>query len=220
MVEMVGVMDQADRVNRDIARECMTALDVLRVAKNAFFWIAVVTIGLHLAAWFGARTGGAASSPGGEASAVEGETGGAETDFDASNRTTQAIESQLSLIGFVGRSSVLIVNGAFMLALFVVLIGRLGGTAGLTKACVWSLASLAMVAPWVSAETRPMIVFRSAFYTRDDIYSSGDGWIVLVRFVVCPVLVAVFLLVAQLEFRAAYKRITAPSGARLPIHEV
>ncbi len=205
-------MDQADSANREIARESLVALDVLRVAKNAFFWVAVVTVALHLAAWFMARSRAAPATPAG--------TAVVETEVRISDRIAQSLEQQLSLIGFVGRSSVLVVNGAFMLALFVSLVGRLGGAAGLTKSCVWALAALAMVAPWVSADVRQMISFRSAFFAEDELYSTGDGVVVLVRFVICPLLVAVFLLIAQLEFRSVYRRISAPSGTRLPIHEV
>lgn len=213
------MMDQADRVSRDISRECMTALDVLRVAKNAFFWVAIVTVALHLVAWFGSKSTAAPAGDGSQANG-EAEIARRATDFDASNSVARAIEAQLLLIGFVGRSAILVINGAFMLALMVAIVGRLGGAAGLTKACVWALASLAMVAPWVSADAGQMVNFRSAFFGRDELYSSGGGGIVIVRFVVCPLLVGVFLLIAQLEFRSAYKRITAPTGARLPIHEV
>ncbi|MBK8267338.1 MAG: hypothetical protein IPK83_03160 [Planctomycetes bacterium] len=56
-------MNAIENADRDVARECMTAMDVLRTAKNAFFWLAVVAIVLHLFAWFGGGPGRRAPLP-------------------------------------------------------------------------------------------------------------------------------------------------------------
>ena len=44
-------MDHFEATTREIAREHQAALDVLRVAKNAFFWLAVAAVALHLVTW-------------------------------------------------------------------------------------------------------------------------------------------------------------------------
>lgn len=209
-------MDATDAtINRDIARESLTAIDVLRTAKNAFFWLAVVAILLHLFAWLGSNPAGAAATAPAADSAV--------TDAsapDAARVYARVLESRLTLVGFVGRASVLICAGAYIICLLISLVGRIGGTVGLAKACVWSLAALAMVTPWVGAEAHQIAAFRSAFFDGDELYSFADGLISFIRFVLCPLLVIFCLFLAQWQFRTAYRKVTRPGGGRLPIHEV
>lgn len=208
-------MNAIENADREVARECMTAMDVLRTAKNAFFWLAVVAIVLHLFAWFGAAPAQSAAS-----NVLEAETQLHAATSDSARSIGRVLESRLTLIGFVGRASVLVCAGIFIICLLVSLAGRLGGTVGFTKACVWSLVSLAMVMPWVGPDVRQTSAFRSAFFDGDELYGFGDGFVALIRFVVCPLLVLACLFLAQLQFRTAFRRVMLPAGGKLPIHEV
>ncbi|HWL94537.1 MAG TPA: hypothetical protein VNT79_13515 [Phycisphaerae bacterium] len=217
-------MEANNAGSRDIARESLTALDVLRTAKNAFFWLALIAIALHFIAWFGASSRGSDDAG---ALRQESETPGLTTPAGNESRRddwpepfTRAVESRLSLIAFVGRASVLVCAGAYVICLLVSLVGRVGGTVGFTKACIWSLAALAMVTPWVGADARQLTAFRSAFYAEDELFTIGDGLVSLIRFVLCPLLVIIFLVFAQLQFRTSHRRVSVPTTGRLSIHEV
>ena len=206
----------AEQREGDLARECLSAIDVLRMAKNAFFWLAIVAIALHLLAWYGSKP----SPPRGPIVSAASVDDGAAPEDDIATRFARVIESRLTLVGFVGRASVLVCAGAYIICLLVSLVGRIGGTVGFAKACVWSLAALAMVTPWVSADVRQLPAFRSAFFGEEDLYTTGDGVVAFIRFVLCPLLVAAFLVLAQLQFRSSYRRVSVPASTRLPIHEV
>ncbi|MBX3394175.1 MAG: hypothetical protein KF841_02290 [Phycisphaerae bacterium] len=208
---------------RDLAKECLAAVDVLRTAKNAFFWLAAVAVLIHLTAWFSA--GPAASRARGTGATTAANPGvspeSPPSTGDASSHSfAQVIETRLPLVGFVGRASVLVCCGVFVLCLLISLTGRIGGAAGFAKACVWSLGALAMVTPWVGADSRQLWAFRSAFFDGDELYSFDDGFVALIRFVLCPLLVIAFLVIAQLQFRSSYRQVTLPASGRLPIHEL
>lgn len=208
---------------RDIAKECLAAVDALRTAKNAFFWLAAVAVFIHLAAWFSAGPSASRARATG-ATPTATPASSADTPPSTSNEHgssfAQVLETRLTLVGFVGRASVLVCCGAFILCLLVSLTGRIGGAAGFAKSCVWSLGALAMVTPWVGADSRQLWAFRSAFFDGDELYSFGDGFVALIRFVLCPLLVMAFLVIAQLQFRSSYRQVTLPASGRLPIHEL
>jgi len=190
----------------DLAQEHMAAIDVLRVAKNAFVWLAIAAVLLHLVA-FGAVMA-AADSEGGQGA------------FGAwSDRFDQA----LSIAGFVARASVLVINGIFLISLLVCLSAKMGGAAGLARGCVWALVALALVTPWINAGDSAG--FTSALYGTADLYRATGadaalGWMGAVRFGLCPILVIAMLLASQWSYRAAHHRMSLAPPARLPIHEV
>lgn len=223
-------MDQIDTTVPGLYRDHLAALDVLRHAKNIFFWLAVVAIALHVVSWAivcctdtldplgpitrggGDPVYGAEASPGVDR-------------HDAARQWERTLESALALGGFVGRVSVLVLNGVFLIGLLISLSGGLGGAAALAKACVWSLVALAMLVPWLRAP-ESVALMASALYGLDELTRSTVGIgapntpMAVVRFLICPVLVAAFLLAAQAGFRKAYGQITAVPGSKLPIHEV
>jgi hypothetical protein len=199
-------MDEVETVGRDAGREHILALDALRHAKNAFFWLAVVAIALHLVLWVIVRW---AETP------------------DAAARWQDTLEWMLAVAGFVGRASAVVVAGISVLVLLIGLNARLSGTAALARACVWSLAALALVVPWVRITAEDMAGIPSAFFEAEELarrvggsMSRADAFFSFVRFVVCPILVGVSLGTAQYWFHAGYRRMTTLSTGRLPIREV
>jgi len=224
-------MDYTDATGRGLSREHLAALDVLRHAKNVFFWLVIVAVALHVAAWIVVRHTDALRplQPlivyGGDEDGV-GQPIPTEDQLIAAGHWKVGIGWALALAGFVGRASALVVTGVMLLSLLVSLSARLGGAADLAKSFVWALAALAMLVPWLRAPEEAAAL-ASAFYGLEDLSSvaSGEdgaagGVLSVVRFLVCPIMVAVFLLVAQHRFRRAYAQITAAPGAKLPIHEV
>ncbi|MBN2560754.1 MAG: hypothetical protein JXQ75_07485 [Phycisphaerae bacterium] len=223
-------MDPTEGISRELYNEHLGALDVLRHAKNVFFWLAVVAVVLHAVSWVIATYTDALEP----LSPVAGDhDGGAgfeavptEAELNAARRWELAIESALVLGGFVGRASALVLTGVFLLAMLVSLSVRLGGATNLAKACVWSLVALAMLVPWLHAPEE-VVGAGSAFYGLDELNraavsepGTAGGLLSAVRFLVCPILVAVFLFIALVRFHTAYGQITAAPGARLPIREV
>lgn len=181
----------------------MAAIDVLRVAKNAFLWLATAAIGVHLAAFV----------------IVVMRTDGAE----GLGRWADRFDQTLSIAGFVARASVLVINGIFLISLLVCLSARMGGAAALARGSVFALAALAMVTPWISPSDSPG--FTSALYGSADIYRAGRadaalGGIGMVRFGLCPVVVVVLMLLSQWSYRRAYRKMAIAPPTRLPIHEV
>lgn len=204
-------MDSPGTTHRDTAREHLAAFDVLRFAKNAFLWLAVVAVLFHLAAWLIMR-GSAAQGADAVASGVH-------------HVSTGRFESSLAVAGFVARASVLIVVGILIMSLLISLSGRLGGAAGLAKACVWSLAALALLTPWVRVQAEQAAGLGSALYGYDQLDravadGSAGGALGVVRFGLCPLLVVVCLVLGQIHFRKAYRKMTIAPTPKLPIHEV
>jgi hypothetical protein len=217
-------MDHADITDR----EHLAALEVLRHAKNVFLCLAWIAVALHVFSWITAaytdtleplRT--SAVVPYGSESA-----GASEREFAIARQWESVLQSILTLGGFVGRSATLVLCGIFVMALLVSLSSGLGGAAGLAKACVWALVALALLVPWLRAPA-DLLGVTNAFYsyeelTRDAALARGaaGGVLAFVRYVLCPPLVGVFLLLAQLSFRRAHARITAGFTTKLPLHEV
>lgn len=192
-----------DTDNLDLAQEHMAAIDVLRVAKNAFLWLATAAVLLHLAAFVFVFSRG--------------------EDFDTFGPWPDRIDQSLAIAGFVARAGVLVINGIFLISLLVCLSARMGGAAAMARGSVFALASLAMVTPWINASDSPALTSAlsggSAIYR----YIAGDatlGFIGVVRFIVCPAIVVALLLGAQWSYRRAYRKMTLAPPARLPIHEV
>ena len=178
----------------------------MRVAKNAFVWLAIGAVLLHLAAFVSI----AAPS--------------VERNGDVRSDTwVDGFDSALQIAGFAARASVLVVNGIFLISLLICLSARMGGAAGLARGCVWALAALAMVTPWVNPAGAAG--FTSALYGTADLYratgaEAGVGWIDVIRFGVCPLAVIAALVASQWSYRSAHRRMTLAPPARLPIHEV
>lgn len=220
-------MDPLDGIGRELRRDHLAALDVMRHAKNAFFWLALVAVALHVGSWVVVQYTDAleplrlvmtpAPGPAGTAMPTEAERATAE-------RWNLVLGTGLALGGFVGRASVLVLTGILLISLLVSLSARLGGAAHLAQACVWSLAALAMLVPWLRAPDE-VATLSSAFYAVEDLNravlgGATEGALAFVKFLVCPILVAVFLLLAQYRFRSAHGQIVSVPGAKLPIHEV
>lgn len=224
-------MEPEDPILRELSRDHAASLDVLRRARSVFFWLAVVAVGFHIGAWIiiGYTD---VLSPLAPAVLLAGSdfrddlAPPTEGQLVEARRWEHAVRSALSLGGFVSRVSVLVLTGLFTIALLVCLTARIGGAADLTGACVWSLVALAMLVPWLQAPGQAIGV-ASALGTLNELNSVVDppagntgGFLPFVRFVICPVLVMVCLVLAQLCFRAALRRISVAPGAKLPIHEV
>jgi len=214
-------MDPTDYASTELTREHLGAVDVLRYAKNAFFSLALVAILLHVAAWIvvahtdtlGPLLPSAAS--GMSAAPTDAQIGSA-------RRWESVLQSSLTLGGFVGRASVLALCGVYVLALLISLSARLGGAAHLTRAFVWSLAALAMLVPWLHAPQEALTTY-TAFYGMEELSRSAaadGGFLTVVRFLFCPLLVALFLVIAQVRFRNAFTQITAAPGAKLSLREL
>lgn len=201
-------MDHFEATTREIAREHQAALDVLRVAKNAFFWLALAAVALHLVTWSVVRFGTDADSYYVDSVSAEAGAGLAQS-------WANGLISSLTVAGFVGRASMLIVASVFVVSLLVSLSARLGGAADLARACVWSLAALALVVPWTGLPSA--LAGADEF---DRAVGVGSGLISFVRFGLCPALVGVCLVLGQVRFRQAHRRITRVRTSKLPIREV
>lgn len=181
----------------------MAAIDVLRIAKNAFLWLAVASVILHLIAF--------------------GVVFARSDNVDSVGPWSDRFDQSLAVAGFVARAGVLVINGIFLISLLVCLSARMGGAAALARGSVFALAALAMVTPWVNASDSPG--FTSALYGTANLYrfgatDTGLGFIGVVRFAICPLIVILLLLGAQWSYRKAYRKMTLAPPARLPIHEV
>jgi len=212
----------------DIAgREHVASLDVLRYAKNVVLCLAWIAVALHIFSWITVAytdtldpLRAATVLPYGSEN-----SGPSERDFAIARQWERVLQSSLTLGGFVGRCSALVLAGVFIVALLVGLSAALGGAADLTRACVWSLVALAMLVPWLRAP-EDMIGVATAFHGFDDLTraaaidrSAAGGALSFVRYVLSPLLVALCLILAQLSFRRAYRRITAVPSA-MPLDEV
>ncbi len=224
-------MDSIDPISPDLRRDYLATLNVLRYGKNAFFWLVVVAVFLHIFSWVVARHTGTLDPL--KLVIVHTDVGDdgsphmpTDAELHSAERWRGVLGSALSLGGFVGRSAALVLTGIFLISLLVSLLAGLGGSANFARACVWSLVSLALLMPWLRAPA-DVAGAASAFYGLDELGGAGlqavgssDGFLGFARFVLCPVLVAVFISIAQLRARDAHAQITAAPGAKLPIHEV
>ncbi|MCZ6699424.1 MAG: hypothetical protein O7D94_10880 [Planctomycetota bacterium] len=227
-------MDQSSDGSQELGREHLAALDVLRITKNLFFWLAIVAIVAQVGSWYVVRhtdkldnadraiTVGEASSP-------------TQAEIDLSRRWARGTESAVSLAGFVGRVSVVMVGGLMVLALLVSLSARLGGAAGITRAVRWSLLALALLVPWDTLTPGAVSRIPAAFCSFDELNDvryrdisataadNGDGavtWSETARFSLYPLVLAVVLVASQLSFRGGYRKIVLSPVTRLPLHEV
>lgn len=181
----------------------MAAIDVLRVAKNAFLWLAVAAIALHLVAFAVVFS--------------------ASDDAASIGSWSDRFDQPLTMAGFVARAGVFVVNGIFVISLLVCLSARMGGAAALARGTVSAMAALAMVLPWINANDT--LNMTTALYGSADVYRvvGGDaalGAIGFIRFAVCPIIVILLMFLAQWNYRLAYRKMTLSPAARLPIHEV
>ena len=221
------MMDHVESTTRDLYREHLGTLDVLHYAKDVFFWLALLAVALHVMCWIVvgytdtlAPLAPTTLSPdsGGRGSAMP-----TEEQLSSARRWQAAVRAALALGGFVGRASTLVMAGILTIALLVSLSARLGGAADLARACVWSLVALAMLVPWLRAPDE-VAGISSALGGMDDLTrastTGGGGLLSAVRFLLCPLLVGAFLVLAQINYRHAHRRITAAPGTRLPIREV
>lgn len=230
-------MDQPSDSMQELGREHLAALDVLRLAKNLFFWLAIVSILAQVGSWYivlhtdklenadRALTIG----EGGEA------TGPTQADIDRSWRWARGTDSAVSLGEFVGRVSVFMVVGLMVLSLLVSLSARLGGAAGIAKAGVWSILALGMLVPWDSLTPEAVTKVPAAFCSFEELNdarfrdlsaavemvdNASANWKDTVRFCVYPLLLAVVLGASQLSYRRGYRKIVLSPVTRLPLHEV
>jgi hypothetical protein len=215
-------MDEFDAAEREIAQESLGAIEVLRRAKNAFLCMAILSVATHVFAFAAAR-----STVGPPLVRVgEGSRGAvAPISFPRSDPWRRGLESALGWAGFIGRASVLALTGIFAFAILLVLVSRLGGAAAMTRGFVLTLAALAMVVPWVRPGMEEGGMPRAAMFSLDEMAEAmqdgaGNTMLAVVRFVICPLLVAGFLIWGQFCFREAHRRLTLSPAARLPIHEV
>lgn len=230
-------MDSSSDSFQELGREHLAALDVLRLSKNLFFWLAMVSILAHVGSWYVVRhthklddaeraitigQGGAAAGP-------------TQAEYDRAWRWSRGTESAVTLGGFVGRVSVFMVSGLMVISLLVSLSARLGGAAGIAKAVQWSLLALAMLVPWDSLTPDAVTKIPAAFCTFDELNDArfreiaatavgnsevGVSWRERVRFAMYPLLLAVVLGAAQFSYRGGYRKIVLSPVTRLPLHEV
>jgi hypothetical protein len=233
-------MDQSDVISRDLSREHVAALDTLRHAKSAAFWLAVIAILVHVAAWYLVRytdvLDSAASATTNVADASDTMNGD-----EVADRWESRLQAALGVAGFVGRAAVVVLVGLLMLSVLVSLSARLGGAAGLSKAFVWSLLALAMLVPWDRLTPDEVKSVPAAFYSMSDLTGvSDDPNAVAVagdridlkdadtmakvldgmRYAGYPLIVLLVLIAAQSNFRAGYRRVVIAPTARLPMREV
>jgi hypothetical protein len=197
----------------------------MRRGKNLCLALAFASIAFHLAGWIVVRKSDAltplepvALSAGQTLEDVQ--VPSAE-EIQAARRWRTVTESGLTLAGFVGRASILVIGAVYALSLLISLTNRLGAAAPLAAATMWSLASLAMVIPWVwmgagAVRQGPSTMFDLADLDRPE----AGGFVGVLRFAVGPLLVAALLLTSQVFYRRGYRRITDRPARRLPIHEV
>ena len=224
-------MDHVDAISREVGREHVGALNVLRHTKNVLIWLALVSVALHIVSWVVVchtdmldplkleilRTEGNADQHASLPTQVE---------RDKARSRELMIESSLALSGFVGRAAVFVLTCVLVLALIVSLSARLGGAAWMTKSCVWSLAALAMLVPWdlITRSDAAALTMPSAFFSVAQLNEATSGSVGFLlqslRFFIYPMLVAAFLIASQISFRRAYRAVTAAPAARLPIREL
>ncbi len=202
-------MEPVETPSRERIREHREALDVLRTAKNAFLVMAAAAVVLHLVSWLSVQFGTEATSDREYAAFDDVDAFGEEAP-SGGPRWVDRMGTALVVAGFAGFAAVLVLLGIFVISLLVSLSAGLGGAAPLARATVWSLAAMALVMPWVRVLPAQIEGMRSVF----------AGTLSVVRFGLCPVLVLACLVLAQHQFRRAYRRISSVPTARLPIMEV
>ena len=220
---------------RELTRDHVAALDTLRHAKNVFFWLAMISVVAHVGSWYVARhtslldaTRTIVLDP-----AVDAPVRASNEAFDEADRWRVATESALAIGGFAGRASIVMLVALYMLGLLGNLSARLGGAAGMAKGCVWSLFALAALVPWNRLTAPEVSGIPPAFFSYDDLIgyingpiaddeavAAGADWQETVRFAVYPLLLGLVLVVAQLSYRAGYRKLESSPSARLPMREV
>lgn len=218
----------------ELRREHLAALDALRHAKNMAFWLAVMAIVVHLATWYAVRHTALldARSADGATTATAGSTAGAGA-AAAARMWELRLSSALDVAGFVGRASIVLALGLYILSLLVSLSARLGGAAGMARACVWALLALALLVPWDRMTPDEVSNLPSAFYGMEDVVRAGlDGsaaggallhaWSAadVIRFAAYPLVILALVVVAQLAYRSGYQRAAGSPAVRLPMREV
>ncbi len=226
-------MDETDDTLQELSREHLAALDVLRIAKNVFFWLALVSIVALMGSWYVVRHTHKLDNAFQAITVEPGVAVPSEAARTSAARWLHATESSVALAGFVGRASIVMLVGLSVLGLLVSLSARLGGASGMARAGVWSMMALAMIVPWEGLMPAGGSNLPSVFYDMTDlnaigasVASTADGhaattsWLELVRFCLYPLLVAAVLVAAQLAYRRGYRRIVMSPDTRLPIREV
>ena len=132
---------------------------------------------------------------------------------------------------FFGLVSAILLSLTYLLGLKLCLLGRLGGTAGVTAAFFWSLILLAMVVPWQQAF--PGLVVGGALFGFDDLAERArlfkDAWdpqtsqplfehvLYYARFIAYPVVALAVLAVSLVRFAAGARPAALPPAK--PIEE-
>lgn len=236
-------MSSTDDAAGDLRRDHVAALNALRYAKNVFLCLAILSVLSHLGSWYLVRHSSKldalritvidASSLGDGAAA----TVPTEEETITASRWRKGAESALTLAGFVGRVSLVMVVGLYGLCLLVSLSARLGGSAGMARACVWSMLAMAMLVPWERLTPDESAGVPAAFYLLDELERAApdtealaelgeDGgptssnWMDTVRYCIYPGLLGVVLVLGQLSFRSGHRKLTTSPSARLPMREV
>lgn len=226
-------MDETDNTLQELSREHLAALDVLRLAKNVFFWLALVSIIALMGSWYVVRHTHKLDNAFQAITVEPGVAIPSEQERITAARWLHGTESAVALAGFVGRASIVMLMGLSVLGLLVSLSARLGGAAGMARAGVWSMAALAMIVPWEGLMPAGGSNLPSVFYDMSDLnaigaavasaaeaHAAASSWGELVRFCLYPLLVAGMLIGSQLAYRRGYRKIVMSPDTRLPIREV
>lgn len=216
----------SDPTGQEYRREHLAALDVLRHAKNMTLWLGVLAILAHIGTWYAVRHTQLLNGP--TPSELDTSAAGSTASLDNATRINQwetRLDSTLGVAGLVGRAAIVLLLGLYILSLLVGLSARLGGAAGMAKACVWSLLALALLVPWDRLSSEPVVSgnLPSAFYSLDDVtrvaVTTGFNLSDTIRFAAFPLVILVLLISAQVTYRAGYARIVAAPAARVPMRE-
>jgi len=210
---------------QDLRREHLAALDVLRHAKNMTFWLAVLAILAHVGAWYAVRH--TTLLNGQNAANVDTSTAGSTAGVGEVSKAYEwevRIEGTLGVAGLVGRAAIVLLMGLYVLSLLVSLSARLGGAAGMAKACVWSLLAMALLVPWDRVTPQEYSNLPSAFFSLDDVTRAAvtTGWNApdTIRFAAFPLVILLLLMAGQWAYRSGYSRIVAAPAARLAMREL
>ena len=214
-----------DSVTQEFRREHLAALDVLRHAKNMTFWLAMLAILAHVGAWYAVRH--TTLLNGQTSGEVDTSTAGSTAGVGDANKAYQwevRIEGTLGVAGLIGRAAIVLLMSLYVLSLLVSLSARLGGAAGMAKACVWSLLAMALLVPWDRVTPQEYSNLPSAFFSLDDVTRAAvtTGWDLsdTIRFAAFPLVILMLLMAGQWAYRSGYARIVAAPAARLAMREV
>jgi hypothetical protein len=209
--------------------EYSEAMRSVRVAKNVLWWLTALAIAIQIAVFVLVAFVGVLNSLSPEArmatSAPTGDAAVFSGTQDQAYYWKTVFVSALDATKFLAVAFSILLALTLLMSVNVAMIGRLGGVGAMMGAFFWTLLLIGFMTPWQHIFQQPP--FNGALFEYKDLYSASyrilHGWgaadvsridtiVYYVRFLLCPLVAFLLLLMSHLRFRSSCQKMVVAAA--------